>query len=84
MIIKSKTFLSNPVKNGEKSRVIAEIYVDKISELPAHDYDENFDMAQGSVAYVVQSGEIYVMGSDGKWYDTNGKQAQKEDLNELI
>lgn len=73
MIIKSKTFLSNPVKNGEKSRVIAEIYVDKVSELPAHDHDENFDMVQGSVAYVVQSGELYVMSSDGIWHTTNGE-----------
>lgn len=75
MIIKSKTFLSNPVKSGQKSRVIAEIYVDTVTELPAYDYDENFDIIQGSIAYVVQSGKFYVMSSNGQWYDTSGIEA---------
>lgn len=72
MLVKSKIFVSNTAKSGQKSRVIAEIYVDTVSELPAYDYNEDFDLVQGSVAYVVQSGELYVMSSDGKWYDTTG------------
>ncbi|MDE6788941.1 MAG: hypothetical protein K2J47_06430 [Ruminococcus sp.] len=72
MIIKSKTFLSNTVKSGQKSRVIAEIYVDTPSELPAYNSNPDFDIVQGSIAYAVKSGKIYVMGSDGQWYDDLG------------
>ncbi|MDE7365719.1 MAG: hypothetical protein K2N27_12735 [Ruminococcus sp.] len=76
MIIKSKTFLSNTVKSGQKSRVIAEIYVDEASELPAYNSNPDFDFVQGSIAYVIKSGEFYVMGSDNQWYDTDGNSAE--------
>lgn len=77
MIIKSKTFLSNTVKSGQKSRVIAEIYVDTVSELPAYNSNPDFDIVQGSIAYVIKSGEFYVMGSDGQWYDDSGAVAEE-------
>ena len=77
MIIKSKTFLSNTVKSGQKSRVIAEIYVDTPSELPAYNSNPDFDIVQGSIAYAVKSGKFYVMGSDGQWYDDLGIPAEE-------
>lgn len=76
MIIKSKKFLSNSVKSGQKSRAIAEIYVDTASELPAYDSNPDFEFLQGSIAYVVKSGKFYVMGSDNQWYDTDGNLAE--------
>lgn len=76
MIIKSKTFFSNTVKSGQKSRVIAEIYVDTPSELPAYNSNPDFDIVQGSIAYAVKSGKFYVMGSDNQWYDTDGNSAE--------
>ncbi len=72
MLIKSKTFFSNTVKSGQKSRVIAEIYVDTPSELPAYNSNPDFDIVQGSIAYAVKSGKFYVMSSDGQWYDDSG------------
>ena len=71
--ITSVKFVNN-VKN--KNRVISEIVVDEVSELPEQQYDK-YILSQGSMAYVIKSGEIYVMGSDGIWYDTNGKQAEE-------
>lgn len=71
--ITSVKFVNN-VKN--KNRVIAEITADEVSELPEQQYDK-YILSQGSMAYVIKSGEIYVMGSDGIWYDTNGKQAEE-------
>lgn len=50
-----------------KNHVIAEINVDETSELPKQEF-EDYILTQGSSAYVIQSGELYVMGSDGKWY----------------
>lgn len=78
MIVKSKIFLDNPVKSGQKSRAIAEIYVDKVTELPAYNFDENFDLVQGSIAYIIQSGELYIIGSDGIWYSANGEAIANE------
>lgn len=57
------------------SHIIGEIFVDDTSELPSQDSIDGYELAQGSVAYVIKSGGIYVLGSDGKWYDTDGKQA---------
>lgn len=62
--ITSVKFVNN-VKN--KNRVISEIVVDEVSELPEQQYDK-YILSQGSTAYIIKSGESYVMGSDGKWY----------------
>lgn len=69
--ITSVKFVNN-VKN--KNRVISEIVVDEVSELPEQQYDK-YILSQGSMAYVIKSGEIYVMGSDGKWYSSENNQS---------
>ncbi|MDE5772747.1 MAG: hypothetical protein K2I06_14195 [Ruminococcus sp.] len=61
--------------DDRKSRITAEIYADDVSELPENNGIDGYELAQGSVAYVIKSGGIYILGSDGKWYDTDGKQA---------
>lgn len=68
---------------NEISHIIGEIFVDDISELPTLTVIEGYKLVQGSVAYVVHSGELYIMDSAGKWYDTAGNQSQKGDSNEL-
>lgn len=60
-----------------KNRVIAELNVDETSELPKQEF-EDYILTQGSSAYVIQSGELYVMGSDGEWY--NAENSENADL----
>lgn len=60
-----------------KNHVIAEINVDETSELPKQEF-EDYILTQGSSAYVIQSGELYVMGSDGEWY--NAENSENADL----
>lgn len=72
-VTEHKRFIKYP--DDKKTRVVAEIYADDVSELPENDGIDGYELAQGSVTYVIKSGEIYVLGSDGKWYDTDGKQA---------
>ena len=68
--------------DGNKSRVIAEITVDEALELPGQEL-EGYTLTQGSSAYVIKSGEIYVMGSDGVWYNSeNGESAENIDLSD--
>lgn len=77
--ITSVKFVNN-VKN--KNRVIAEITVDEALELPGQEL-EGYTLTQGSLAYVIKSGEIYVMGSDGVWYNSeNGESAENIDLSD--
>lgn len=54
--------------------IIGEIYVDDISELPSPTGIDGYELVQSSIAYVINSGELYVMDSDGKWHDTAGNQ----------
>ena len=54
--------------------IIGEIFVDDISELPSPTGIDGYELVQSSVAYVINSGELYVMDSDGKWHDTDGNQ----------
>ena len=43
-----------------------------MSELPTADGIEGYTLAQGSIAYVIQSGGMYVLDSTGSWYSTSG------------
>ena len=58
---------------NETSHIIGEIFVDDVAELPAADGISGYQLVQGSIAYVVHSGELYVMDSNGTWYDSAGK-----------
>ncbi len=62
---------------GSKEKIDAEIVVDEVSELPEQEYDR-YILAQGSLAYVVTSGEVYVMGGDGVWH--NAENSENADL----
>lgn len=57
----------------QTSIVCAEIYADTVDELPETDGIPSRVLHQGSVAYVVKTGEIYVLAGDGKWYGSEGK-----------
>lgn len=57
------------------NRIIAEIFADNLPELLNVNNIEGYELSQSSIAYVISSGEIYVMGEDRKWYNTNGKEA---------
>ncbi|MDE6834528.1 MAG: hypothetical protein K2J39_09845 [Ruminococcus sp.] len=73
MNITSRIFLDNPVKKGQKSRIIAEIFVDDVSELPESTGIDNYELVQGSLAYVIHSDELFIMDSFGKWFSSSGE-----------
>lgn len=70
--VKSKNFLEYASRRNERSKVEAELWVDSAAELPVIDGIEGYTLAQGSIAYVIRSGEIYVMDSTGSWYNKDG------------
>ena len=63
---------------NDTSRIIGEIFVDTVDELPESNEIEGYELIQGSVAYVIKSGELFIMSSDGVWYSTNGEAVSNE------
>ncbi len=59
--------------NKHTSVIRAEIDVDTVNELPETDGIPGNILHQGSIAYVIKSGEFYVLASDGKWYNSKAE-----------
>lgn len=54
--------------------MIAEIYADETSDIKNKTVFGSIVAEPNSTAYVVQTGKMYVMGGDSKWYDTTGNE----------
>lgn len=70
--IKNKRYVTHALRKTDRSLIEAELWVDSVSELPTADGIEGYTLAQGSIAYVIQSGGMYVLDSTGSWYSTSG------------
>lgn len=57
----------------EKSRIIAEIFADTIDDIRNLTEIDGYILSIGSLAYVVETGELYAIKSDGIWHKTNGE-----------
>ncbi len=66
--IRKQSFIS--FTDDGKDRVVAEIYVDDVTELPTVDGIDGYELEQGSIAYITHSGELYVMDGNGTWYNS--------------
>ena len=65
------------------SHIIGEIFVDDVLELPTPNGIYSYELVQGSVAYVIKSGEFYIMGGDGLWYSTDGEAVTENQSQEV-
>lgn len=52
-----------------------EIDVNSADELPAPDYFEGYRMHQGSIAWVISTGEFYGLTSDGEWINQSNPES---------
>ena len=57
--------------NGPRSVVIAELAVDTKSELPAVQGIDGRELSQGSLAWIVSTGDIFGLSGSGIWVDQN-------------
>lgn len=71
--IKNKRYITHALRASDRSLIEAELWVDSAAELPVIDGIEGYTLAQGSIAYVIRSGEIYVMDSEGAWHKSGGE-----------
>lgn len=52
---------------GTVNYIRADLMVDSAAELPAADGVQNFHLQMGSVGYVINDHDFYVMNSAGSW-----------------
>lgn len=55
---------------------VAELYADETSDISGVTTFGTIVADPNSVAYVVKTGKLYVMGGDNKWYDTEGNEVE--------
>ena len=70
-IVTNQRLLVRPL--DEKPRIIAEIFADTADDIRNLTEVEGYILSVGSLAYVVETGEIYAIKSDGIWYTLNGE-----------
>ncbi len=70
--IKNKRYVTHALRTTDRSLIEAELWVDSVSELPTADGIEGYTLAQGSIAYVIQDGGMYVLDSTGVWHKAGG------------
>lgn len=70
--IDDKKILSYPVRIGDRGLAKYTLKVDDVSDLPEYNALPNYDIANGSTAYVIHEGKMYVFDSENKWYGTDG------------
>lgn len=72
--VKSKQFISYARNANENSVIVAEIYVDTTSDLPTSEQIDGYTLFMGSIAYVITTGEMYVLDSGGRWHVSGGSE----------
>ena len=71
--IKQIKYLSYAKTVDDRSLITAELFADEVSDLPETEGIDGYTLSIGSVAYVITTGELYVLGSDGQWYSSGGQ-----------
>lgn len=54
----------------DKNTIVAEFYIDSVSDLPSNKTYKIYTLFQGSIAYDISTGKFYVMDSEGAWHDS--------------
>lgn len=55
---------------ADKNTIVAEFYIDSVSDLPTNKTYKIYTLFQGSIAYDISTGKFYVMDSEGAWHDS--------------
>lgn len=71
--IKQIKYLSYAKTVDDRSLVTMELFADAVSDLPETNGIDGYTLSIGSVAYVITTGELYVLSSDGQWYSSGGQ-----------
>ncbi len=55
---------------------VAELFADTSADIAGITQFGDIIADPNSTAYIVQTGKLYVMGGDSKWYDTDGNEVE--------
>lgn len=78
-IIKSD-FIRFSGTNNTVSVVRAEIFCDTAADLPAYDAVSGTELYMGSIAYVIATGDMYVINSSHEWKNSNGEASSAKSM----
>ncbi len=72
--IKDQYFVSLIQVDGiNLSLVRAEMFCDTSADLPSVDDIDGCLLDMGSIAYIIDTGDVYVLNSEGAWKNANGE-----------
>ena len=55
------------IKADDRWLIEGQVWCDAASELPGIDYFDGKRLVQGSMAYVIETGDLYVLKGSGTW-----------------
>lgn len=55
------------IKAEDRWKIEGEVWCDATTELPDVDYFDGKRLVQGSIAFIIETGELYVLKSAGTW-----------------
>lgn len=70
--IRKSEFIRFKDETHSVSVIRAEIFCDTAEDLPAVDAPNEGELDMGSIAYVIATGDMYVLNSSGDWENSNG------------
>lgn len=64
------------VEGRNLSLTRAEMFCDTVSDLPSVNDIDGFILDMGSIAYVIDTGDLYVLNSNGDWINSSGEETE--------
>ena len=78
--IRKSDFVRFSGANNTVSVIRAEIFCDTAADLPAYDAVSGTELYMGSIAYVIATGDIYVMNSSHEWKNSKGEASSAKSM----
>lgn len=78
--IRKSDFIRFSGANNTVSVVRAEIFCDTAADLPAYDAVSGTELYMGSIAYVIATGDMYVINSSHEWKNSNGEASSAKSM----
>lgn len=78
--IRKSDFIRFSGTNNTVSVIRAEIFCDTAADLPAYDAVSGTELYMGSIAYVIATGDMYVMNSSHEWKNSNGEASSAKSM----
>ena len=77
--VRNKKVVKYRDEENKVSLVLYEFNCDTVSDLPQSEYYEGTEIAQGSIAWIIEAGEFYGYSSSGNWVKQGSSNSSAEE-----